>query len=78
MSTVIRIQSQEAKRLKKDTAFMTFLNEVRENQLITFATSSAAEIERREDAHAIMRALNLIEAQLDAAIGDEVVLNRSR
>jgi hypothetical protein len=78
MSTVIRIQSQEAKRLKKDTAFMTFLNEVRENQLITFATSSAAEIERREDAHAIMRALNLIEAQLDAAIGDEVMLDHSR
>ena len=78
MSTVIRIQSEEAKRLKKDTAFMTFLNEVRENQLITFATSSAVEIEQREEAHAIMRALNLIEAQLDVAIGDEVVLNRSR
>ena len=78
MSTVVRIQSQEAKRLKKDTAFMTFLNEVRENQLITFATSSAAEIERREEAHAIMRALNLIEAQLDAAIGDEVVLDHSK
>ena len=78
MSTVVRIQSEEAKRLKKDTAFMTFCNEVRENQLITFATSSAAEIEQREDAHAIMRALNLIEAQLDAAIGDEVMLNRSK
>jgi hypothetical protein len=78
MSTVIRIQSQEAKRLKKDTAFMTFLNEVRENQLITFATSSAAEIEQREEAHAIMRALNLIEAQLDAAIGDEVMLDHSQ
>jgi hypothetical protein len=57
---------------------MTFLNEVRENQLITFATSSAAEIEQREEAHAIMRALNLIEAQLDAAIGDEVMLDHSR
>ena len=78
MSTVVRIQSQEAKRLKKDTAFMTFLNEVRENQLITFATSSAAEIEQREEAHAIMRALNLIEAQLDAAIGDEVMLDHSQ
>ena len=78
MSTVIRIMSQEAKRLKKDTAFMTFLNEVRENQLITFATSSAAEIEQREEAHAIMRALNLIEAQLDAAIGDEVMLDHSQ
>jgi len=78
MSTVVRIQSQEAKRLKKDTAFMTFLNEVRENQLITFATSSAVQIEQREEAHAIMRALNLIEAQLDAAIGDEVVLDHSK
>jgi hypothetical protein len=57
---------------------MTFLNEVRENQLITFATSSAAEIEQREEAHAIMRALNLIEAQLDAAIGDEVMLDHSQ
>jgi hypothetical protein len=72
----IRIQADEAKRLKNDTAFMQFVQDVRDVQLSIFANSAAKEIEQREEAHAVMRALNQIEMQLDAAIAAERMLDR--
>lgn len=74
----IRIQADEAKRLKNDTAFMQFVQDVRDVQLSIFANSTAKEIEQREEAHAVMRALNQIEMQLDAAIAAERMLDRSK
>jgi hypothetical protein len=74
----IRIQADEAKRLKNDTAFQQFVQDVRDVQLSIFANSTAKEIEQREEAHAIMRALNQIEMQLDAAITAERMLDRSK
>ena len=74
----IRIQADEAKRLKNDTAFQQFVQDVRDVQLSIFANSTAQEIEQREEAHAIMRALNQIEMQLDAAIAAERMLDRSK
>ena len=65
MSTDVRIQAEEAKRLKNDTAFKQFVQDVREDQMRIFANSAAQEIERREEAHAILRALTLIEVNLD-------------
>ena len=78
MTTEIRIQADEAKRLKNDTAFQQFVQEVREGQMLTFANSAAHDVEKREEAHAIIRALNLIEVQLDAAIAAETLLDRKR
>lgn len=78
MSTDIRITADEAKRLKSDTAFQRFVEDVREQQKMVFANSAADEIERREDAHAIIRALNQIEVNLDAAIAAETLLDRKR
>ena len=78
MTTEIRIQAEEAKRLKNDTAFQQFVQEVREGQMLTFANSAAQDVEKREEAHAIIRALNLIEVQLDAAIAAETLLDRKR
>ena len=72
----IRIQADEAKRLKNDTAFQQFVQDVRDVQVSIFANSTAKEIEQREEAHAIMRALNQIEMQLDAAIAAERMLDR--
>ena len=72
----IRIQADEAKRLKNDTAFQQFVQDVRDVQLSIFANSTAQEVEQREEAHAIMRALNQIEMQLDAAIAAERMLDR--
>jgi hypothetical protein len=78
VSTEIRIKADEAKRLKNDTAFAQFVQEVRESQMMVFANSAAHEVERREEAHAIIRALNLIEVNLDAAIAAETLLDRKK
>ena len=78
MTTNIRITADEAKRLKNDTAFKQFVENVRENQMLIFANSSASEVEAREDAHAILRAVNQIEITLDAAITAEVILDRKQ
>lgn len=74
----IRIQADEAKRLKNDTAFQQFVQDVRDVQISIFTNSTASEVEQREEAHAIMRALNQIEMQLDAAIAAERMLDRSK
>ena len=72
MSVVdITVAAQEAHRLKNDTAFTQFIQDVREQQKEVFATSGAKDIEAREEAHAIIRALEAIEINLDAAIGAE-------
>ena len=74
----IRIQADEAKRLKNDTAFQQFVQDVRDVQISVFTNSAADQVEQREEAHAIMRALNQIEMQLDAAIAAERMLDRSK
>ncbi len=78
MTVDIRIQADEAKRLKNDTAFQQFTQDVREQQVRVFTTSAAQDVEQREEAHAIIRALNLIEVQLDAAIAAETLLDRKK
>ena len=72
----LRIQADEAKRLKNDTAFQQFVQDVRDVQMDIFANSEPQEIEVREQAHAILRALNQIEIRLDAAIAAERILDR--
>ena len=74
----IRIQADEAKRLKNDTAFQQFVEDVRELQLSIFANSTASQVEVREEAHAILRALDQIEIQLDTAISAERMLERNK
>ena len=74
----IRIQADEAKRLKNDTAFQQFVQDVRDVQISIFSNSAAEETKQREEAHAIMRALNQIEMQLDAAIATERMLDRHK
>ena len=78
MTTEIRIEADEARRLKNDTAFKQFMQSVRENQMQVFASSGAADVAAREEAHAIMRALNQIEIKLDAAIQAEKFLDRKQ
>ena len=43
-----------------------------------FAESSASDVDAREEAHSIVRALNEIEITLDAAISAEVILDKQR
>ena len=76
MTTEIRIKAEDAKRLKNDTAFTQFVEDVRNEQIRLFTTSAAQDVEQREEAHAILRALNKIEVQLDAAIAAKTLLDR--
>ena len=78
MTTEIRIQAEDAKRLKNDTAFTQFVEDVRNEQIRLFTTSAAQDVEQREEAHAMLRALNQIEVQLDAAIAAETLLDRKQ
>ena len=78
MTVEIRIQAEDAKRLKNDTAFMQFMQDVRDLQITRFTTSAAQDVEQREEAHAMLRALEQIEVQLDAAIAAETLLDRKK
>ena len=71
MKTEIRIKASEARRLKNDSAFLTFVQEVRDDQIQIFTASEASQSGAREEAHAIIRALEVIEINLDAAIDAE-------
>jgi len=78
MTTSIRIQADEAKRLRNDTAFKQFVQSVRELQISIFMNSAAEDIDSREEAHAVLRALDQIEIQLNAAIAAETMLDRKQ
>ncbi len=78
MTTDAKIKAEDAKRLKNDTAFMQFVKDVRDEQIRLFTTSAAHDIKQREEAHAILRALDKIEVELDAAIMAETLLDRKQ
>ena len=78
MTAEVRIAADEAKRLKHDTAFKQFIQDVRDGQILAFTNSLATDVGAREDAHAIIRALNQIEIMLEAAISAEIILDRRR
>jgi len=78
MSTSVRVKADDAKRLKSDTAFMQFFEEVRQAQMSIFANSTKEQSEVREEAHAILRALNTVEVHLDAVIAAETLLDRKQ
>ena len=78
MITDAKIKAEDAKRLKNDTAFMQFVKDVRNEQIRLFTTSAAQDIKQREEAHAILRALDKIEVELDAAIMAETLLDRKQ
>jgi len=78
VSADIRIKADEARRLKADSAFSAFVQKVRDDQIMVFTTSEASDVEAREEAHGIIRALNQIETKLDAAITAETFLDRKQ
>ena len=76
MATDKRMKAQAARTLQADDAFQTFMAEVRDEQMRIFANSGVDDVDMREDAHAMIRALNQIDMRLDAAIGVEKMLDR--
>ena len=56
--------------------FQLIMKDLRNQQLEGFANSSADEVEKREDAHAILRALNQIEYILQAYVNAEMLIEK--
>ena len=61
-------QATNAKALLSNYFFVETMQDLRERQKDVFAGTAAHEIERREEAHAILRALNQIEYSLQSYV----------
>ncbi len=72
------IDGWRSQTVKEWSFFQKVIEEVRERQKDVFANSDAHEVERREDAHAVLRALKEIEVNLDAIITAETLLELRR
>ena len=64
----IEQKAKRSKSLLENEWFIETIKNLREEQKTVFADSSADEVEKREDAHAILRALNAIEVALRADV----------
>ena len=72
----IEQRAKRSKSLLENEWFVETIKDLRDTQLRTFANSSAQEVERREDAHAILRALNAIERSLQADVDAVTLIQR--
>lgn len=71
-----KVRASRAKALMQNDHFLTIMEDLRDRQLEIFADSSADEMDKREDAHAILRALNQLEYILQADINAEKLIDR--
>jgi len=78
MTVDIRKEAARARALQNDETFKSLIGKVREEQVSFFLNSSAEMVEQREDAHAMVRALNTIEGFLQSAIDDEKMFDRNK
>lgn len=78
MNVDTTIKAEEARRLKNDTAFLDFIQDVRDDQIRVFTTSGVNDIELREEAHAILRAIEQLQSKLDAAIDAQTIESKMR
>jgi hypothetical protein len=68
MAVDLETKARRSKGLLENDWFIETMRDLREQQMNVFANSSASEVEIREDAHAILRALNAIEISLRADV----------
>jgi hypothetical protein len=72
----IEQRAKRSKSLLENDWFQDTIKNLREDQMRVFADSSAQEVEKREDAHAILRALTAIERSLQADVDAVALLER--
>tara|TARA_B100001939_G_scaffold348162_1_gene373341 strand:+ start:9639 stop:9884 length:246 start_codon:yes stop_codon:yes gene_type:complete len=72
----IEQKAKRSKALLENEWFVETIKNLREEQKTVFADSSAQEVEKREDAHAILRALNAIEVSLKADVDAMALLQK--
>ena len=71
-----KVKAARSKLLLQSEHFQFSMEDLRNQQLQVFANSSADEVEKREDAHAILRALNQIEYILQADVNAEMLIEK--
>ena len=72
----IEQKAKRSKSLLENEWFIETIKNLREEQKTVFADSSAQEVDKREDAHAILRALNAIEVSLKADVDAMALLQK--
>ncbi len=71
-----KVKAARSKLLLQSEHFQFSMENLRNQQLQVFANSSADEMGKREDAHAIWRALNQIEYLLQADVDAEMLIEK--
>lgn len=72
----IEQRAKRSKSLLENEWFQETMKNLRDTQMSIFANSSASEVEKREDAHAMLRALNAIEYSLKADVDTMMLMER--
>ncbi len=72
----IEQRAKRSKSLLENEWFQETMKNLRDTQMSIFANSSAPEVEKREDAHAILRALKQIEYSLQADVDAMTLIER--
>ncbi len=74
----IEVRAARSKALLNHEHFIAVMQDLRERQKDTFASSAASDVEGREEAHAIIRALNAIEVSLRADVDAVTILKKRK
>lgn len=72
-----RVRAERSKLLMESEHFQLVMKDLRDRQMAAFASSAASEVDKRENAHAILRAINEIEGMLQADV-DAVKLQNKK
>lgn len=72
-----RVRAERSKLLMESEHFQLVMKDLRDRQMAVFASSAASEVDKRENAHAILRAINEIEGMLQADV-DAVKLQNKK
>jgi hypothetical protein len=72
----IEQRAKRSKSLLENEWFQETMKNLRDTQMSIFANSSASEVEKREDAHAMLRALSAIEYSLKADVDTMMLMER--
>lgn len=73
----IETKAKRSKSLLENEWFIETMQNLREQQKNVFANSAASDVEKREEAHSMIRALNAIERELQSNV-DNVTLLRQK
>jgi len=74
----VKVRASRAKALMQSDAFTDAMKDLRDRQIDVFVSSGADDTSAREEAHAMVRALNRIEEALQADVDAGTILDRQK